>query len=47
MATISIYGIGEGSKKKLNELAKQKEISESEYCKHVLLDHIKEGEQKK
>jgi hypothetical protein len=48
MAKIEIYGIGEGSKKKLNDLAKQREVSESEYCKHVLLDHLKETtEQKK
>ena len=47
MAKIEIYGIGEGSKKKLLTLANEKEISESEYCKHVLLDHIKVKEDQK
>ncbi len=47
MAKIEIYGIGEGSKKKLAELAEKQEISESEYCKHVLLNHLKETDQKK
>lgn len=45
MAKIEIYGIGEGSKKKLLAFAKEKEISESEYCKHVLLDHLKSKEE--
>lgn len=47
MAKIEIYGIGEGSKKKLLQLAKEKEISESEYCKHVLIDHVKTKEEQK
>lgn len=47
MAKIEIYGIGEGSKKKLLALANEKEISESEYCKHVLLDHLKAKEDQK
>lgn len=46
MPKIVINGIGEGSKKKITELANKKEVSVSEYSKHVLLDHLKEIEEK-
>lgn len=47
MAKIEIYGIGEGSKKKIIALAREIEVSESEYCKHVLLSHLEKLEEKK
>jgi uroporphyrinogen-III synthase len=47
MSVIKIYAVGQGSKKKISELAKKKEISESEYCKHVLLEHLRDIEEKK
>jgi hypothetical protein len=49
MAKIEVYGVGQGSVKKLESLAKKKDdaLSLSEYCKHVLLDHLKVVEEQK
>jgi len=47
MSKIDIYGLGRLSWRRIKELADKKEVSISEYCKHVLLNHIKELDEKR